>query len=127
MGYRKQIMPKYKKKIESIVRHSYKQKKRENEWKEEETMSDCPFCKIEIPSISLYCKLCKQHIPFCIVTGQHMLANDWSHCPECSFPALHSKFVEHANNGFECTMCKMEIDPQQIKLCNEPPLFSVAN
>ena len=125
--YRKQIIPKYKKKIEGIVRHSYKQKRNNND--RDQTQKDpkfetspCPFCKIEIPSTDLLCESCKNHIPYCIITGKHMVLDDWSYCPQCSFPALYSSFLGHVGKGLDCPMCQESITEDMISLSEDPQL-----
>jgi len=128
--YRKQIIPKYKKKIESIVRHSYKLKRKGGGDGEEdlrrtrpqEETSPCPFCKIGISSTALHCESCKNHIPYCIITGKHMVLDDWSYCPQCSFPALYSSFIRHAEKGLDCPMCREPVTVDMISLCDDPPI-----
>ncbi len=44
------------------------------------------------PCTSLDCVQCKNRVPYCVATGLRMVANDWSFCPSCRFPALYSKF-----------------------------------
>jgi len=123
---RKQIIPKYKKRIEKIVRHSYKEgkdgKKGEEarEKKDKCEMSACPRCKAQMASTSLYCKACKNQIPYCIITGKHMVADDWTYCPHCAFPALFTYFVDHIEKGFDCPMCHRQVEAQQIELHQEP-------
>ncbi|XP_066931056.1 WD repeat-containing protein 19-like isoform X2 [Clytia hemisphaerica] len=83
--YRSQIDVKYKKKIEMIVR-------KPDKTEEEEPLDACPFCSYPVPQTQLDCPECKQHLPYCVVTGRHMLKDDWCNCPNCSFPALSSEF-----------------------------------
>ena len=114
--YRQKLDPKYKKKIEQIVR-----KPERTEAAEEE--SPCPYCKTSVKVTSLYvsplsmhacryrflhcssrvsvpvslhtyafrlqCSGCENLLPYCIATGQHMVAEDWAECAHCHFPAIY--------------------------------------
>ena len=40
--------------------------------------------------ISLQCSTCDNILPYCIVTGFHMVRNDWTNCPHCKFPATRT-------------------------------------
>ncbi len=65
---------------------------------------DMPYCRAtgfstktvathrRSPCTSLDCVQCKNRVPYCVATGLRMVANDWSFCPSCRFPALYSKF-----------------------------------
>eukprot|EP00755_Sulcionema_specki_P023223 Sspe_Gene.78375::Locus_49029_Transcript_1_1_Confidence_1.000_Length_4205::g.78375::m.78375/K19671/WDR19, IFT144; WD repeat-containing protein 19 len=98
--YRNEIPEKHKKKIETIVRKPGHLSKRTYEGKKSEAMlidpteptGPCPFCGNEVPMTMLDCPKCKSIIPYCIVTGQHMVLDDWSMCPNCQFPALYAPF-----------------------------------
>ena len=46
-----------------------------------------------MPCTELECKACQFSIPFCIVTGMHVVADDYTVCPSCRFDATHSAFV----------------------------------
>jgi WD repeat-containing protein 19 len=81
--YRSQIDAKFKRKIEAIVRKPSKTE-------ETERASECPYCRFLLPESALDCSNCKNNLPYCIVTGRHMVASDFSVCPYCRFPALHS-------------------------------------
>lgn len=85
-----QIADAYKKKIESIVRKPTKQE-------DEEPVTACPYCAMKSPCSNLDCVQCKNRVPYCIATGLRMVANDWTHCPSCHFPALFSKFKVRAH------------------------------
>lgn len=67
--YRKNIDPKYSRKIEAVVRKPPKSEK------DGELMSDpieplnpCPYCESMLPETEISCNNCTNNIPFCIVT-----------------------------------------------------------
>ncbi|XP_042339401.1 WD repeat-containing protein 19-like, partial [Plectropomus leopardus] len=84
--YRNEIDPKYRKKIEAMVR-------RPDTSELEEETTPCPFCGFQLAQNELLCISCKNNLPYCIATGRHMLREDWSVCPHCEFPALYSQFI----------------------------------
>jgi len=86
--YRQQLHPNYKKKIEAIVRRP----KRDEE---QEEMSPCPISNIPIPITQLECPTTKDALPFCVITGRHMVAADWCFCPQSRMPALYSKYLDY--------------------------------
>eukprot|EP01137_Pigoraptor_chileana_P005155 Opistho-2@47869 len=111
--YRTKIDAKYKRKIEMIVR-----KPERNE--EEEPKTACPYCKNMVPQSELNCPDCKNTLPYCIATGFHMEAEDWSVCPMCQFPALYSKFSKLIELERKCPMCTAEITPTSITHILDP-------
>ncbi|KAG8453594.1 hypothetical protein GDO86_000286, partial [Hymenochirus boettgeri] len=83
--YRNKIDSKYKKKIEGMVR-------RPDNSEVDEENTPCPFCGFQLPECELLCPGCKNNLPYCIVTGRHMVKEDWCVCPHCEFSALYSEF-----------------------------------
>ena len=67
--FRTKIDEKYKKKIETIVR----KKGKEELLDPEEATTPCPFCSAATPETTLDCMNCKNTIPYCVVTGKHMV------------------------------------------------------
>ena len=59
--YRQQIDPKFKRKIEQIIRRP------ENDDFEEDS-SPCPYCSTMVKETDLKCDDCKNVIPYCIAT-----------------------------------------------------------
>ncbi|XP_045690432.1 WD repeat-containing protein 19 isoform X2 [Phyllostomus hastatus] len=106
--YRNKIDAKYKKKIEAMVR-------RPDTSEIEETTTPCPFCKFLLPEFELLCPGCKNNIPYCIATGRHMLKDDWTVCPHCDFPALHSEFKVMLNTESTCPMCSERLNFAELK------------
>jgi len=105
--YRNQIDAKYRKPIEAFVR-------RPVESEIEESVSPCPFCDIDLPETQLSCHNCKNQIPYCAQTGKHMVADDWSKCPQCQITSLYSILLEKCIGGEQCLMCNMKSDSTQI-------------
>ncbi|XP_010623408.1 WD repeat-containing protein 19 [Fukomys damarensis] len=106
--YRNKIDAKYKKKIEAMVR-------RPDSSETEEATTPCPYCQFLLPECELLCPGCKNNIPYCIVTGRHMLKDDWTVCPHCDFPALYSEFKILLNTESTCPMCSERLNSAQLK------------
>ncbi|XP_029905954.1 WD repeat-containing protein 19 [Myripristis murdjan] len=106
--YRNNINPKYRKKIEAMVR-------RPDTSELEEETTPCPFCGFQLPQNELLCISCKNNLPYCIATGRHMLKEDWSVCPHCEFPALYSQFVLLLETESVCPMCSESLSAKQVK------------
>ncbi|PRP88379.1 WD repeat-containing protein 19-like [Planoprotostelium fungivorum] len=112
--YKNSLDPAYKKKIEAIVRKSDKAE-------EEELTMPCPNCNVELANSELECLSCKSYLPYCIITGRHMVIDDWSHCPCCNFPALYSFFSQYVTVETTCPMCEQQIDPSLVVLDQDAP------
>lgn len=82
-GHRESVEVKYRKKIEALVR-------RPSEEELQEEATPCPFCEAPTPAYDLACSTCKSGVPFCVLTGRHMVAHDCTACPSCRFPALYT-------------------------------------
>ncbi|XP_025088691.1 WD repeat-containing protein 19-like isoform X2 [Pomacea canaliculata] len=87
--YRNSIDLKYKKKIEMIVR-------KPDKTEEDEPLTPCPVCGFLLPETELACPDCKNQLPYCVVTGRHILREDFTACPSCDFPAIFSEFISHS-------------------------------
>uniref|UniRef100_A0A914QHC5 Uncharacterized protein n=1 Tax=Panagrolaimus davidi TaxID=227884 RepID=A0A914QHC5_9BILA len=83
---RRSISDKYRKKIESIVRKAKDAKD------EEEPKTPCPFCNEAIFETTLICQFCKNRLPCCIITGKHIIVEDFALCSNCDFPGYFSEF-----------------------------------
>lgn len=67
--YRKNVDPKYAKKIEAVVRKPPKNGKTgEPQGDPPEALTPCPYCDKLLPETELICNVCTRNIPFCIVT-----------------------------------------------------------
>lgn len=111
--YRDQIDPKYAKKIESIVRKAPKNIKQLNDFdpvtngndndddvemskrKSTNDSSPCPFCSCNLSNMEVTCNQCKNSLPICIATGQHLSETQENiKCPECLFPAMKNEMIK---------------------------------
>jgi tetratricopeptide (TPR) repeat protein len=90
--YRSKIDVKYKSKIEGIVR---KKSAINEEQEPPEETSPCPISGLMIPVTQLECPTTRDAIPMCIISGKHMVLDDWCFCPVSKFPALYSEYVRY--------------------------------
>ncbi|RLN52430.1 hypothetical protein BBJ29_007206 [Phytophthora kernoviae] len=106
--YKESMDKDIRRKIEAIVR-------RPNKEQPPDTRTPCPYCSHELAEAELDCPTCKNSIPYCVVTGYHMVKDDWTQCPRCIFPALHSQFVEHLGTDATCPMCELPLTPDELR------------
>ncbi|XP_023685243.1 WD repeat-containing protein 19 isoform X1 [Paramormyrops kingsleyae] len=106
--YRSKIDLKYRKKIEAMVR-------RPDTSELEEETTPCPYCGFQLPECELVCPSCKNNLPYCVATGRHMVKEDWSACPHCSFPALYSQLLVLLEIESSCPMCSEPLSPSQVQ------------
>ena len=79
-------------------------------------VAPCPNCGADMDCWDTTCSNCKEDIPYCIATAQHMILNDWCVCPSCEFPALHSYMTQLLEkNGSQCPMCKGKIEGSKLQ------------
>ena len=101
---RDQIDPKFKKKIELLVRRPAEQ----DDFQEEG--APCPACHADIPESVLDCPKCSEHLPYCIASGLHVSGDpeEYFECPSCSFPAIHSRIRKlfELDTSRQCPMCQ---------------------
>nr|XP_054756020.1 WD repeat-containing protein 19-like isoform X1 [Lytechinus pictus] len=114
--YRNSIDLKYKKKIEAIVR-------KPDKTEEDEPTAPCPNCKYQLEETEISCPDCKNTIPYCLITGRHMVRDDWSVCPKCDFPALHSELISFLESEDICPMCSSSIKAAQVKKIADPSMY----
>jgi len=89
--YRQHVDPKYKRKIEGLVRRP----KGPNPEEEFSPLSPCPISSQLIPITSLECPTTKDAIPMCVVTGQHVVADDFTICPRSNMPAIYTEYIRY--------------------------------
>lgn len=87
--YRPSIDANLKRKIEAIVR-----RRMERSEDPQEDVSPCPVTGELIPQTQLEAST-RDALPMCIVTGRHMVLNDWCMCPNSKMPALYSEYVKY--------------------------------
>uniref|UniRef100_A0A0R3RUL2 WD repeat-containing protein 19 n=1 Tax=Elaeophora elaphi TaxID=1147741 RepID=A0A0R3RUL2_9BILA len=100
---RKSIDQRYRKKIEAIVR------KPDKLTDPEEPKTCCPYCDNPTEESMLVCASCKNLIPYCIVTGLHLVTNDLAVCPSCGFPGFYSELKRLMDEKEDCPMCGDEL------------------
>lgn len=61
----------------------------------QEDLSACPISAQLIPEYQLESPTTRDALPMCIITGKHMLLDDWCFCPISKFPALYSAYVKY--------------------------------
>ncbi len=113
---RAQIPEKHKKKVEQVVRKRGKDELNDPP----EPTSQCPFCSAPVPETTLECTACKNALPFCVVTGKHMVLDDWAVCPSCNFPALHSQFVKLLAHDSHCPLCDAAVSGATLEKIPNP-------
>lgn len=119
--YRTQIEPKFKRKIEAIVR-------RPNKEQEDEPLSPCPISEQMIPQTDLTCPTTKDDIPYCVVTGRHMEAKDWCVCPNSRMPALHSAYIKYLELESVDPVCGKPVKAiDLIKVSDPKPMIEAYN
>ncbi|VIO91983.1 WD repeat membrane protein, putative [Brugia malayi] len=112
---RKSIDEKYRKKIEAVVRKSDKLPD------PEELKTCCPYCDNPTEESILVCASCKNLIPYCIVTGLHLVTNDFTTCPSCGFPGFYSELKRLKDEQEGCPMCGEELS--DLKLVDDVKQF----
>lgn len=113
-----------KRKIESIVR------RRSPAIEEEkiDSMSPCPLTNELIHTMVLESPN-RDAIPMCIITGQHMIIDDWCFCPNSKFPALYSEYKKYIKREIESQSSNeivLVLDPLLGKPINEQDLELVS-
>jgi len=111
--YRNDIDLKYKRKIEQIVRKPDKSE-------EEEALTSCPVCGFQLPETELMCPDCKNNLPYCLVTGRHILREDFCVCPSCEFPAIFSEYIKHLETDETCPMCSEKVIRENLSKHSDP-------
>ncbi|KAF4725864.1 WD repeat-containing protein 19, partial [Perkinsus olseni] len=119
---RNRISEQLRKKIEVVVRKPPKG----DQQAFQEALSPCPYCAAPLPDSSLSCGHCQNIVPFCAVTGLHVVLSDWSSpCGNCSFPMRYSmleRMLAH-EKSIVCPMCSEELAASAVtKLSPEDAL-----
>lgn len=85
-----------KRKIEAIVR-----RKSQNVDDSPEETSPCPISGQMIANTQLECPSTRDALPMCVVTGRHMVLDDWCFCPVSKFPALMTEYIRYIEAEME--------------------------
>lgn len=116
--YRSEMNEKSRKKIEGIVRRRGKEEMEDPA----ERTSPCPFCDAPVAETELDCGACKNTLPFCVVTGKHVVKSDYATTPCCQFPAIYSALMMRLKETPTCPMCDATIDVNKVQREAEPDL-----
>mmetsp|Transcript_14238 Transcript_14238/g.14222 ORF Transcript_14238/g.14222 Transcript_14238/m.14222 type:complete len:309 (-) Transcript_14238:10-936(-) len=112
---RDQIPDAFKKKISNIALKNLK-----DHDDDPEPLSQCPFCRENIPETQLDCPHCKSTIPFCIASGKHMTLSEWCNCPVSGMPALLSEYKKILTpEDMTCPMGGGKVELSQLKLVSD--------
>ncbi|GMT20667.1 hypothetical protein PFISCL1PPCAC_11964, partial [Pristionchus fissidentatus] len=111
--HRPKIDQRYAKKIEQLVRKGAPSGTTAQS--ETEQSTPCPFCNKQVVGTVLNCEYCKSKLPYCILTGRHVVADDFAVCPSCDFPAIKSEMIrEMKSSTYTCPMCEEPVEMEQI-------------
>ena len=95
--YRQQITDQLlRKKIEAIVRRKSAQSE-----EVPEDLTPCPISAQLILASQLECPTTRDALPMCVITGRHVLLDDFCICPNSKFPAIHSEYVKYIQGESE--------------------------
>ncbi|KAK7200436.1 wd repeat-containing protein 19 [Novymonas esmeraldas] len=116
--YRTEMEEKSRKKIEGIVRRHTK----DDAVDPVEPTTPCPFCDAPVAETELDCGACKNTIPFCAVTGKHIVKSDYATTPCCGFPVIYSALLTRLKESIVCPVCGATIDMGKVNREAEPDL-----
>jgi WD repeat-containing protein 19 len=91
--HRSNIDVNIRRKIEAIVRR--KASNLMDEVAEDET--ECPVSNdsTTMGCYQLESPKTRDAVPMCVITGKHMVLNDWCFCPNSKYPALYSEYLKY--------------------------------
>ncbi|CAH8554914.1 unnamed protein product [Schistosoma margrebowiei] len=128
--YRDKLDVKYRRKFETLVRRTDLKTDsvgfssgdngsilNQTNYSVTETSTPCPSCGSPLLETSLYCTECRSTIPYCVITGYHVVKNDFATCPGCQFPALYSELMKYVENYPTpiCPMCNIHLTRDNIQ------------
>ena len=73
-------------------------------------MTPCPYCEHPVPESDLQCDSCRTTLPYCVITGYHVLSQDLSQCPHCQFPGIKAELLRVAQAQTTCPMCANDLN-----------------
>uniref|UniRef100_A0A5K3EM40 WD repeat-containing protein 19 n=1 Tax=Mesocestoides corti TaxID=53468 RepID=A0A5K3EM40_MESCO len=113
--HRDKIDQRYRRKFEGIVRRPEKPSSEEMELLN--AASECPFCSTSVPDYELSCGSCRASLPYCTLTGKHVVKNDLTLCPNCDFPMSYSNLITFLENqpDFVCPMCSAPLFRDEVR------------
>ena len=92
------MRPEYRSAIREDLKRQIESKVRRRATQSEEVAEDLSLCPISgqlIPLTQLECPTTRDALPMCVVTGRHMLLDDWCFCPVSKSPVLFSAYVKY--------------------------------
>ena len=113
--YRPLIDANLKRKIEAIVR-----RRAANNEDIQEELSPCPISGQMIPVTQLTCPTTRDALPMCIITGRHLVIDDWCFCPNSKLPALYSEYVRYILEEFTANQRKLNEGNETNNANNTP-------
>ena len=120
--YKAEMNEKHRKKVESLVRKRGKEEMGDPM----EHNTPCPICEAPVPETVLDCGSCKNTLPMCVVTGKHMVLEEWSGCPTCKFPALFGPFSKLVSETKQCPLCEAAVTAGDLSIHRNPDVKSFA-
>ncbi|KAL5110314.1 hypothetical protein TcWFU_004852 [Taenia crassiceps] len=113
--YKEKIDPRYRRRFEGIVRRPEKLSSEEAETLN--SASPCPFCSDAVAEYELTCGSCRTHLPYCILTGKHVVREDVALCPNCDFPMTYTTLMSYIENqpDLACQMCSVPLVRDDIR------------
>lgn len=118
--YRNSIDVNLRRKIEAIVRRKSSLNSEGNDSSSDGTLdevSPCPMSNELISSYQLESPITKDAIPMCIITGKHLVTDNWCFCPNSKFPALYSEYLDYIDR--ESTIQSKLAPNSSSKLSND--------
>lgn len=113
-SFRSQLDPKFRKKVELVVR-----KPPTENTDQEVAKSPCHYCMTMIEESHLTCDNCAKEMEFCIASGLHMFKEEWCVC-SCGYPMLKSRAEKLISAGItNCTMCDVQWNAGSLKIRTE--------
>jgi len=109
--YRTQLEEKNRKKIEGVVRR----RGAEELVDPADGVSPCPFCDAPVADTDLDCGACKNFLPFCIVTGKHIVQKENVVVPCCGFSANNNALMTRLKTTSTCPMCESSINVNTLQ------------
>ncbi|KAF6777046.1 Wd repeat-containing protein 19 [Paragonimus kellicotti] len=126
--YREKLDPKHRRKFETLIRRPDRKPEHvagdqpDQVNAEVDPATPCPSCSCLLAGSSLYCTECRSTLPYCIITGNHVIKNDFTVCPGCQFPAIYSEmmsFIEN-NDDSSCPMCSSKLSRDSVRRIVDP-------
>lgn len=126
--YKEQIDPKFRRKIETLVRKSAGTHIRNDEAHNVDGIATpCPFCGQDLLETELTCHHCRNNIPFCIATGHHIIKEELTVCPNCQFAANLTHLLRLLEVDSMCPMCSQNIDITNVVKVENSSLLETSN